>query len=205
MSYASNNPVVGANNRSKRAEIPVTITCSNVANSITIAVDSPFVGVAECVNSPTDATTTPVNTLDTTNVLTGLTKASTGSACFLGFTVLDSVTEAPSGSVPSAGYSATATPAVGGSARGTASFLRSAKLGIGEAASGSLTAGNPGVGQMFVAQRAALGGAGVTANGNLQIKLMAPPAGICTTTATATTLATAGLAVLKGNLELVWD
>jgi hypothetical protein len=200
MSYAASNPIVGANNRSKRAEIPVSVVGSATANNIVISVDDPYVGQAESVDSGTGvADGSAVNTLDTSCNLTGLKKDGTGSALVIGFVVLDGGTDLPSSSVPSAGYSATATPSLATAVKGSARYLRAAKLIVTDGIAGCPT------GTIFTALRASLGAAGVTSNGNLQVKLSAPVATLAAAGAVsvATTLTVA--ATMKGILELVWD
>ena len=195
MSYASNNAVVGANNRSKRAEIPFTIV-NGGTNTSTITIDDPYAGVAECVNggSGTDSST-GVLTLDTSAVFTGLGKQTSPPA--LGFVVLDGATELQQSNLPLPGNAQN--PSYGTPvARGTATRLRSAKLvftdGSAVIASGSV----------MPAARAALGSAGVTANGNLQVKIPFTLFSAVGASNAAPVLVT-GSATTRGVLELVWD
>jgi hypothetical protein len=202
-SYASNNAIIGANNRSKRAEVPLTITSSATVNQIVITPDTPYLGIIENVNgaSGTDSATGSLS-LDTSAVFLGLAKFAANVGVW-GFVLLDAGLELQGAGLPLPGN---ATNISYGTAvvLGTAKYLRSARLTFTDLTAGALAAGSPNVGLTMECARANLGVAGVTPNGNLQIVVKNHSVTIATTTATAAAFNVAGQ-VWKAILEIVWD
>lgn len=207
-SYAASNPTVGANNRSKRAEIPFTIVGNATIGSITASIDDPFNGSAEIfVGITTGASVAGANggtggsstsTIDpSASFASGI--SSDGAQVKIGFVVLDGATELQQAGVPLPGNAQNptyGTPA----AKGSAVNLRHAEVVFSDGAATNVQPGTVGA-----AARAALGAAGVTTNGNLKVVVGLPlfMAASATPTAIVPTLKAAG--TMKGVLKLVWD
>jgi hypothetical protein len=209
MGYTASNAVTGQNNRSKRAEIPITIIGNaSTPASIACTVDAPWTGAADIGwANQAGASSTPVwaNGGAATSGLDSSAAPANGdlncdqAQVKIAILCLDGANDLQGANVPLPGNAQNptyGTPV----AKGSASFLRKAEFVASEGAVTSIAAG-----QVASALRANLGSAGVTTNGNVYAVLTFAPFMVTSAVPAAIAPLYKAAGTIKGIVTLVWD